>query len=228
MIDIIHEIEAVQREVGSGRIAAGEGHTVRLERTYDAPIDDVWDALTNPDRIGRWFLPISGDYRVGGRFQFEGNAGGEILACDRPNRLRATWGYGETGNATDASELEVRLRSAGDEATVFELEHTAVVPEEMWREYGPGAVGVGWEQGLLGLALHLRGGSAGDSMAWQLSPEGREFSTRSSRAWGGALAATGADAATVARAVANTTVFYAPDPDIPADPEAPAGPAMTD
>ena len=61
MIDIVHEIDAVQREVGSGRIAAGEGRTVRLRRTYDAPIEDVWDALTSPERISRWFLPISGD-----------------------------------------------------------------------------------------------------------------------------------------------------------------------
>jgi uncharacterized protein YndB with AHSA1/START domain len=221
MIDIVREIEAVQREVGSGRIAAGEGRMIRLQRTLDAPIDDVWDALTNPARIGRWFLPISGDYRVGGRYQFEGNAGGEIVACDRPNRLRATWVYGETGGPADVSEVDVRLAPAGDEATVFVLEHTAVVPEEMWAEYGPGAVGVGWDGGVLGLALHLRGGSVGDSMAWQVSPEGRDFFTRCSRAWGGALGATGADAATVARAIANTTQFYAPDPDATPDPVTP-------
>ena len=95
MIDIAHEIDAVQREVRSGRIAAGEGRQVRLQRTYDAPIDDVWDALTNPERIGRWFLPVSGDYRLGGRYQFEGNAGGEIVECARPNRLKVTWAYGE-------------------------------------------------------------------------------------------------------------------------------------
>ncbi len=167
MIDIVREIEAVQREVGTGRIAAGEGRAIRLRRTYDAPIDDVWDALTNPDRIGRWFLPISGDYRLGGRYQFEGNAGGEIVACERPNRLRITWAYGEVASDADVSELEVRLSSAGDEATVLELEHTAILPDEMWIEYGPGAVGVGWDQGALGLALHLRGESVGDPTAWQ-------------------------------------------------------------
>ena len=37
MIDIVREIEAVRREVGTGRIAAGEGRAVRLRRTYDAP-----------------------------------------------------------------------------------------------------------------------------------------------------------------------------------------------
>jgi uncharacterized protein YndB with AHSA1/START domain len=207
MIDIVHEIEAVRREVGSGTIPPGESRTIRLRRTYGAPIDEVWDALTTPERISRWFLPISGDYRVGGRFQLEGNAGGEILACDQPNRLRITWGYGDGADAA-ASELEVRLSPSGDEATDFELEHTAVVPAEMWAEYGPGAVGVGWDQGMLGLALHLRGGSVGDPAAWQLSDEGRDFATRTSQAWGAANEAAGADPEVAAKGVANTILFY--------------------
>ena len=212
MIDIVREIEAVQREVGTGRIAAGEGRSVLLRRTYDAPIDDVWDALTNPERIGRWFLPISGDYRLGGRYQFEGNAGGEILACERPNRLRATWVYGDTGNPADISEVEVRLTPAGEGQTTLELEHTAVVPDEMWDQYGPGAVGTGWDGGMLGLALHLRGGSVEDKEAWQLSDEGKQFSRLSSESWGEANRAAGADAETVARNVANTTAFYTGEP----------------
>jgi uncharacterized protein YndB with AHSA1/START domain len=215
MIDIVREIEAVQREVGSGRIAAGEGRAIRLRRTYDAPIDDVWDALTNPERISRWFLPISGDYRTGGRYQFEGNAGGEIVACERPNRLLVTWVYGENVEPADVSEVELRLVAAGDDSTTLELEHTAIVPDDRWDEYGPGAVGVGWDGGLLGLSLHLRGGSIDDPVAWQLSDEGREFNTRSSEAWGGANEATGTDPAVAAKAVANTTAFYTTDPNDP-------------
>jgi uncharacterized protein YndB with AHSA1/START domain len=212
MIDIVREIEAVQREVGEGRIPAGVGRAIRLQREYDAPIEELWEAITNPDRIGRWFLPISGDYRVGGRYQFEGNAGGEIVACDRPNRLKVTWVYGEPASETDVSELELRLSSLGPDTTRFELEHTAVVPDEMWSEYGPGAVGVGWDQGLLGLSLHLRGGSVDDPIAWQLSAEGRDFATRSSEAWGEANRAAGADAEAAARGVANTITFYTTDP----------------
>jgi len=215
MIDIVREIDAVQREVGSGRIAAGEGRAIRLRRTYDAQVDDVWDALTNPERISRWFLPVSGDYRVGGRYQFEGNAGGEIVACERPHRIRVTWVYGEMADAAGVSELEVRLMSTGHGSTTLELEHTAVVPDDRWAEYGPGAVGVGWDHGLLGLSLHLRGGSVADPMAWQLSDEGREFAARSSLAWGAANEAAGADPAAAAMAVANTTAFYAPDPEAP-------------
>lgn len=213
MIDIVREIEAVERKVGTGRIAAGEGRAIRLRRTYDAPIEDVWDALTSPERITRWFLPISGDYRIGGRYQLEGNAGGEILTCERPNRFRVTWAYGEPASPADVSELEIRLAPAGEGTTTLELEHAAIVPDQAWAEYGPGAVGVGWDQGLLGLSLHLRGESAGDPTAWQLSDEGREFAAMSSAAWGAANVAAGADPAAAAKAVANTTAFYAPEPD---------------
>lgn len=38
----------------------------------------MWDACTDPERIPRWFLPISGDLRLNGRYQLEGNAGGAI------------------------------------------------------------------------------------------------------------------------------------------------------
>jgi uncharacterized protein YndB with AHSA1/START domain len=211
MIEITREIEAVRRETGAGRLGDSDARTVILRRTYAAPIGDVWDALTNPDRIGRWFLPVSGDYRLGGTYQFEGNAGGRIVACDAPHRLRATWIFGPAGDAPP-SEVEIRLTEAGDDSTLLELEHVAVVPDEMWDQYGPGAVGVGWEGGLLGLALHLAGGSVGDPIAWQMSEEGREFATRGSVAWGEASRVAGADDETVARNVTNTTAFYAPDP----------------
>jgi len=112
------------------------------------------------------------------------------------------------------SELEVRLAAAGEASTTLELEHTAVVPDEMWSEFGPGAVGVGWDQGLLGLSLYLRTGeTVGDPEAWQLSDEGREYAARSSTAWGAANEAAGADPAAAAKGVANTIAFYAPDPE---------------
>ena len=212
MIYMAREIEAIQRSVGTSPLGTGEGRAVRIQRTFDSPIEDVWDAVTTPERISRWFLPISGDYRVGGRYQLEGNAGGEILTCDRPTRFRVTWVYGMADEG-GASELEVRLAPAGEGSTTLELEHIAIVPDEMWDQFGPGAVGVGWDGGVLGLSLHLRGESIGDPIAWQVSAEGREFYARSSAAWGVANEAAGADPEAAAKAVANTTAFYAPDPE---------------
>ena len=212
MIDTAREIGAVQRSLGSGRLGDAEAHVITMRRTYDAPIDDVWDALTNPERIARWFMPVTGDYRVGGRYQLEGNAGGEIVACERPNRFRITWVYGEPTDGS-ASEVEVRLSPAGAEATEFEMEHIAVVPDEFWSQFGPGAVGVGWDMGLLGLGLYLRTGeTVGDPVAWQLSDEGRDFATRSSQSWGDANVGGGADPDAAATAVANTIAFYTTDP----------------
>jgi uncharacterized protein YndB with AHSA1/START domain len=213
MIDIAHEIDAVQRTVGTGRIAAGEAKVVSLRRTYQAGIDDVWDALTTPERIGRWFLPVSGDLRLGGRYQLQGQAGGTIVACERPNRLQVTWVYPPSEDESGASEVELRLTPAGAGATTLELVHTAVVPDEMWDTFGPGAVGVGWEQGALGLALYLATGSTvGDPEAWQVSDEGRAYASRSSEGWGAANLAAGADAEVVARNVAATTAFYTGEP----------------
>jgi uncharacterized protein YndB with AHSA1/START domain len=209
MIDIVQHIEATTREVGRATTPAGEARVIRLRRDYAAAMDDVWDALTDPDRIGRWFLPISGDLRLGGSFQFEGNAGGRILECDRPNGLHVTWAYG----AGDASDIQLRLTPVDDEHTTFELEHTAVVPDEMWEQFGPGAVGVGWDGGFLGLALHLATGrTVDDPLGWALTDEGREFHERSSQAWGAASLADGVDADDVARMVANTTAFYTTPP----------------
>ena len=219
MIDITREIEAAHREVGQRRIPAGVGRAIRLRREFDAPIEDVWDALTNPERINRWFLPISGDYRLGGRYQLEGNAGGEILECERPNRLKVTWAYGEAASDADVSEVEVRLAPVAGGRTQFHLEHTAVAPDDRWDDYGPGAVGIGWDQALLGLTLHLRDGSIDDPEAWPMSAEGRDFFTRSSEVWGEANRAAGADPEVAGRGVANSTAFYVPDSETPSQPK---------
>src|SRR5438309_5051618 len=104
MIDVTKQISSVQRQVGTRLLAAGAARTVTISQTYDAAIDDVWDACTNPERIPRWFLPVSGDLRLGGRYQLEGNAGGTIQRCDPPRSFAATWEYGE-----GVTWIEVRL-----------------------------------------------------------------------------------------------------------------------
>lgn len=89
MIDIASQLKAIHRQVERQLPADGSGEVVSvlLRRSYDAPVGDVWDAVTQPDRIKRWFMPINGDLRAGGNFQLEGNAAGDILACEPP-RLR--------------------------------------------------------------------------------------------------------------------------------------------
>ena len=182
-----------------------------ISRVYDTPADDLWDACTNPERISRWFLPVSGDLRQGGRYALEGNASGTIERCEPPHRVDATWEYGG-----QTSWIEIRLTPEDGGRTRFSLEHVAHVGDEVWAEYGPGAVGVGWEQGLVGLTLHLDGSDAIPDRkageAWQVSDEGREFARRSSALWAEASIAAGADAAAARAAAARTADFYTGEP----------------
>ena len=202
MDDIVNELTRAHRE-----LLGGERKSLVLRRHYDAKVEDVWHACTDTERLGRWFLPVTGDLRQGGTYQLQGNAGGEILRCRPPELLKVTWLFGENPGF---SEVEVRL-SAQDGGTLFELRHTAEVPPEMWSQYGPGATGVGWDLALLGLGLHLSGGKPVDEAVFHLTDEGRRFITGSSRAWGEAFQAAGAPPDEVAAAVANTTAFYAPE-----------------
>jgi uncharacterized protein YndB with AHSA1/START domain len=184
MIDIPAQIGAIDRAVRrTPREDGGENVTVLARRTYAAEPEDTWSALTDPSRIARWFMPVSGDLRVGGSFQLEGNAGGDILECDQPRRLRVTFG-GET------SFLELRLSPAGDGATTLELEHT--VPIEM-AQSGAGAlwVGPGWDGGLLALGLFLAGEMVDNPVAAANSPVALAFSEESVRAWAAAVEASG-------------------------------------
>ncbi|MGH1562898.1 SRPBCC family protein [Mumia sp. DW29H23] len=210
MKDLITEMDAVRRSVREGKLPAGDAHVVALSRTYPAPPEEVWDAVTNPERIPRWFLPVSGDLRLGGTYQLEGNAGGEIRVCEPPRRLLVTWVMGEPEGPEDASIVEVRLEPDGEDGTRLDLEHTAVVPPEMWDQFGPGAVGVGWDLALLGLWANLTGLELGSPEQLDKDPTIRECMTTSSRAWGEALATTGASADDVAAKVAATTAFYVP------------------
>ncbi|MEU4715114.1 SRPBCC family protein [Micromonospora purpureochromogenes] len=207
MTDVTHQISAVRRTVGSRSLEAGEARVMTISQTYDAPLEDLWDACTNAERIPRWFLPVSGELRLHGRYQLEGNAGGTIQRCDPPKRFAATWEYGD-----EVSWIEVRLTPEGDGRTRFELEHVAHVDDERWAEFGPGAVGVGWDLGLLGLASHLGAEGAGISPeqaeAWMGSEEGRRFVTLSSESWGEASVAAGTDPEAARAATARTTAFY--------------------
>lgn len=206
MIDVVHQINAVRRHVGSRVLETGEARTVTIGQAYDATVDEVWDACTNPERIPRWFLPISGDLRLGGRYQLEGNAGGTIQACDPPHGFAATWEYGG-----DVSWIEVRLSPEPAGGTRAEVEHIALLDDERWAEFGPGAVGVGWDLGLMGLALHLRSGRAVDPAevaSWSASDDGRRFVTLSSEGWRDASIAAGSDPAEAGAAAHRTTAAY--------------------
>jgi uncharacterized protein YndB with AHSA1/START domain len=190
-IDPTHHIGAVARVVETRELDGKPAKVVIATRTYDTDADDLWDAFTNAERIPRWFLPIEGDLRVGGRYQFQGHAGGSITTCEPPRHLAVTW-----ESMGQLSWVDVRLTPDANGGTRLVLEHIAHVPPEFWDQFGPGAVGVGWDSMLLGLANHLATGASvdpKDGMAWLASEQGKMFVRGTSDDWCRAAIASGED-----------------------------------
>jgi uncharacterized protein YndB with AHSA1/START domain len=87
------------------------GYELRIERTYDAPAEAVFDAWTSPEVMRRWFHcepdwetpEAEVDLRVGGKVRVvmrmpdgsEVEAGGEYTEIDRPHRLVMTWTFSD-------------------------------------------------------------------------------------------------------------------------------------
>lgn len=206
--DVQEHLRAVERSVSSLERDGRPARAITLDRSFPVPLDDLWDAVTNGERIPRWFLPITGELELGGRFQLEGNAGGVITACEPPSLVSVTWEF-----AGDTSWVDVRCSPEETGAAHLELTHTALLSPH-WEQYGPGATGVGWEGGLLGLFLHLTAPDAPkiDAAEFAASVEGKALMTGSSKAWGEAAIAAGENA-DVARAAARRTAgFYTGQP----------------
>ena len=202
--DVEGHLGAVERSVSSLERDGQPARAVTLSRSYATAVEDLWDAVTNRERIPRWFLPVSGELELGGRYQLEGNASGVITACERPSHFALTWEFGD-----DVSWVAVRCSDDGAGGARLTLTHTQHVSEH-WDEYGPGAVGVGWELGLLGLAIHLTQPTQPmpDEVAFATSPDGKAFITGSSEGWEQAGVAAGTDPGAARSRAGHTTGFY--------------------
>lgn len=208
-IDPVATAGLMTREVRTGSRDGAPTKVAVARRTYPVGQADLWDAVTNPERIPRWFLPVSGELKVGGRYQLEGNAGGVVEHCAEPQSFAVTWEFGAM-----MSWLTVTLTPDGP-GTRLELAHEAHVDPEMWGQYGPGAVGVGWDLGLMGLGLHLETGAQVDpatAVTFPASPAGTEFIRLAAADWGEAAIRDGDDPGQAREAAARTAAFYSPQP----------------
>ena len=201
MIEV--DVNGIERRIGT----RDEARTLTISRVYDTGIEDLWDACTNPERIPRWFLPVSGDLKVGGRYALEGNASGTIERCEPPRSFFATWEYGGM-----VSWIELTLTPEAGGRTRFSLDHIAHVDDDMWAQFGPGAVGIGWDLGLIGLTAHLASGAdrppLEEALAWQTSAAGREFVSAISAEWADASIAFGTDPGEARAAQERVTEAY--------------------
>ena len=178
-------------------------------RTYDTTVEDLWDAITTPARLARWFLPVEGDLKLGGRYQLQGNAGGTISRCHPPEALDLTW---ELGGGTSWVNLRLTRDGRAARLTLEHIAHRDGIGEEHLKQFGPGAVGIGWDLGFHGLAQHLAApGVAVDhaaAAAWTQSSDGKAFVHASGEAWGVADAESGEEADQARAKAERTIAFY--------------------
>jgi uncharacterized protein YndB with AHSA1/START domain len=125
----------------TGRIVEQDGRHVLVQtREFRAPIEDVWAAVTEPERLARWIGTWTGDPTSGSvRFQmlFEGEEHEgedmEIRVCEPPRRLHLTSRVGE-----EVWLLELDLTHA-DGVTTLTFSQPGVTEEQV------GGVGPGWD-----------------------------------------------------------------------------------
>lgn len=141
------------------------GASLRIERTFDAPPQDVFDAWTSVEVLKRWWhaehrwetpfaevdLRVGGAVRVAMRNPEDGKeygGGGEYTVIDRPRRLAFTWAW----HGDDESRrqlIEVEFVDLGDRTTVV-LTNSGL-PEPEVDDYRDG-----WSNSFDNLAVALR------------------------------------------------------------------------
>lgn len=125
---------------------------VTLQRRYATDPDDLWQALTDPERLARWLGRMTVQPTgVGEAFEVHlGEAAddvgrGAITRCDPPHALACTWIWGQEAEST----VTVTLTPIDQGATLLRLQHSRLEPVEAV------GYGIGWEDLLTGLAVAL-------------------------------------------------------------------------
>ena len=201
----------------------------------------IWE---HPSLVQLWGLRFSAyvvaakDLPVFSLGRLPGDTRGYARAHDTASRLHAFLngrpglGHGARGQRARCQGLsleprflrldrtggETELREEARDATVLHLEHTAYVGDDRRRQYGPGAVGVGWDMALMELAKYLESGGRTDpakAMEWLGSPEGKDFIGQISADWCRASIASGTNEKRALTAAARTTAAYTGQPEPP-------------
>ncbi len=154
------ETSASPRILGSLREENGTG-TVRVEDVYDTSIDDLWSAITQPERLARWLVKVTGDVSTGDDFGLQFTSSwtgfGRVDICDAPRHVRVTtWSDEDAPGVIDATLIE-------------EADGTRLIVEESGlplAEYP--AHGAGWQAHIEDLASYLAGREPGEwSARWR-------------------------------------------------------------
>ncbi|NMO02686.1 SRPBCC family protein [Gordonia sp. TBRC 11910] len=144
----------------TGRRHDSDGETYCVwQREFNAPIDDVWAAVTEPERLARWIGTWTGDPADGHvRFQmlFEGDdATGEMFTideCEPPHRLRITTSMPNDGENPEHWLLRLDLEETDGVTTLTFAQN---VPDLKLAQ----GVGPGWDYYLDRMVAAESGGS---------------------------------------------------------------------
>ena len=164
----------------------------------------LWESLTDPEKLGKWFQHVTGDLKLGGRFQIQDNAAGSVVSCQSGESFSITWEF-----AGDVSWVDVSLVALEHSSVRLCIAHTMNFSEH-WTHYGPGATGVGWELSLYGLAFFLLHSDEQkfDETEFVSSPIGRSVIAESSEGWAEAGITSGIEPNHARQAAQRTTAFY--------------------
>jgi uncharacterized protein YndB with AHSA1/START domain len=136
------------------RTENGRG-AVRMEDLYDTDIDDLWSALTEPQRLARWIGDVDGDLRLGGivnaRFTSGWEGPGRVDVCQAPHRLAVRMSPG----TPEETVIEATLATEADKTRLV-IEERGLPVDEL------AAHGAGWQAHVEDLTAHVHGRPAGD------------------------------------------------------------------
>ena len=131
----------------------GDEYTIHFEREYRGSADEVWSAITTPERAARWLGDLRGTLAAGERVVLQmGEAADEradldIVECRRPERIELGWLFpGEP-----YTRVAVELRPMSADRTLVVLDHSGFPKEHI-----PG-YGCGWHHYVDALAAYLAG-----------------------------------------------------------------------
>ncbi len=133
-----------------------ETKPIVMERTYNAPAERVWDAITNPEKMRQWYFDIK-SFKAEPGFEFDFTCGHEgrdfvhlckVTEVVMGSKLAHTWRYdGFEGNSLVTWELFPE-----GEKTRLVLTHTGTETFPAMEFFARSNFNAGWTE-ILGTSL---------------------------------------------------------------------------
>lgn len=116
----------------------GDRGTVRFERRLNTSIAEAWSVVTDPERIVRWFAPVTVEDKQWITYWDDGReyAKGEILRCEPQRLIEVSWRASDDAEPLTDTVLRISLRQEED-AVLLILEHEQLMAADL-TQYSPG------------------------------------------------------------------------------------------